>query len=207
MQIYKAVLAVMFLANTLPALADMCMSGPIQAWVDLPLPGKQADHIVVTRSIWVTKEIEEAFAWFKTVPLEDIMTKTEKIAAVQKTYMLIGSYYATTGARRMVCQTDGYGAIEQLIEINKNQRIAYAVWNFTSPDAAPIAYGDGEFLFATSNLGTIITWNYQFALKQDHFPGSLGSVGRWLFRTQFADSDWVEFMEQTLNNIKRQVEK
>lgn len=207
MRTYKVILAVTFLVNTLPALADMCMPGSIQAWIDLPLPSKQTDHIVVTRAILVNKEIEEAFSWFKTVPLKDIMTKTEKIASVQKTYMLNGSNYATIGARRMVCQTDGYGAIEQLTEINKNHRIAYTVWNFTLPDATSIAYGDGEFLFATSNLGTSITWNYQFALKEDHFPGSLGSVGRWLFRTQFADSDWAEFMEQTLNNIKYQLEK
>ena len=44
-------------------------------------------------------------------------------------------------------------------------------------------------------------WQYSFKLKHDHFPGSLGALGRWLFRTFFLDTKYERFMRSALDTM------
>jgi hypothetical protein len=89
---------------------------------------------------------------------------------------------------------DGHTADEEVLEVDA-QHLRYLVTSYTSPAAAPVAYGLGEFRFADAGPDTRVTWSYAFKLRPERFPGSWGGLGRTLFRVRFLDAEYARFME------------
>lgn len=181
-----------------------CLDQSLTELAKLPLPKSQPNTVLVLERISIPAPVEEVYRYFQTFPLAKLLTETDSVAGVAYTQNLKGESYLLAGDRRSVCLTSGYGAIEELTE-NQNNRFAYTVWAYTLPDAAAIAYGEGEFLFQPQNDTTEIIWNYRFALKPDSFPGNLMAPRRWLFDLTFANSDWRTYMQQGLVNFKQGV--
>jgi hypothetical protein len=52
-------------------------------------------------------------------------------------------------------------------------------------------------------MRTHLKWIYLFKLKEHNFPGSLGAVGRFLFRKYFLEGEYAHLMRGVLNGILR----
>jgi len=69
------------------------------------------------------------------------------------------------------------------------------VSNYSLRQARPVHYAIGEFRFEPLGpAATRVTWRYSFKLRDDRFPGTLGGLGRRLFRNRFLERDYAEFM-------------
>jgi hypothetical protein len=178
-----------------------CLPGTINSLSKVSFPNSQESFVDVTEKIFIAKPASFVHKEFEKFPLNKLLSKTDDLSGVDYTYPIIGDQYQKAGDRRGVCLTDGFGAMEELLQNNIN-RFAYRVWTYTVPEASGISYADGEFLFVPVANGTQVIWNYKFALKQDEFPGYLGSFGRWLFTKSFSDSIWRNNMQQALENFK-----
>jgi hypothetical protein len=144
-------------------------------------------------------------AWFETAPLEALLPGAAGIAAVTGARPVGVLPFPVPGSRRLVCLADGSTAMEQVLEHEPGRRLRYIVWDYTTPAAAPIAYGVGEFRFADAgDDGTAVEWTYAFRLKEDRFPGSLGALGRGLFRLAFLDTRYASFMRAGIAAITRE---
>jgi hypothetical protein len=125
--------------------------------------------------------------------------------------MLTEGTFGKPGSRRLTCLSDGSTLEEEVLQQEQTSnsfRFRYVVWNYTSEAAHPILYGVGDFHDA--ELGgerTHIVWTYSFMLKQERFPGELGSFGRFLFRVGFLDRQYADMMRATLNGTKANVER
>jgi hypothetical protein len=139
--------------------------------------------------------------WFVTAPLERLLPGAAGIPAVTGTRPLSTALFPEPGSRRLVCLADGSTATEEVLEHEPGRRLRYIVWGYTTPAAAPIAYGVGEFRFADAAEGMAIHWTYSFVLKDDRFPGSLGAMGRVLFRLAFLDTRYSRFMASGMRAI------
>ncbi len=191
------------LASNVNATSDQnkgCLPGTINTLSKLSFPNSQESFVNVTEKIFIEKPATLVHKKFETFPLSKLLTETDNLSGVDYTYPIIGKKYLKAGDRRGVCLTDGFGAMEELLQ-NNTARFAYRVWAYTVPEASGIAYADGEFLFVPVANGTNVIWNYKFALKQDEFPGYLGSLGQWLFSKSFSDSIWKHNMQQALANF------
>ena len=187
------------------AVEKSCFKESLKELSKIPKPEAQESLVIISEKILISADINDVYRKFNEFPLSQLLTETGDIAGVTTTYSLIGKNYINKGDKRAVCLTDGYGAIEELLMNNTPHRFAYRVWNFTLPDANSISYANGEFLFKSVKNGTEVTWNYSFALKTNKFPGNIGSIGRWLFRKSFAESDWKPYMHQALMNFNKYV--
>ncbi|MBK1657198.1 SRPBCC family protein, partial [Paracraurococcus ruber] len=143
-------------------------------------------------------------AWFAAAPLERLLPGTADLPGVTGTAPLGSLPFPEPGARRLVCLADGGTALEEVLAHLPGQRLAYMVWDYSTPAARPIEYGMGEFRFAAEAGGTRVDWRYAFALRQDRFPGSLGALGRGLFRLAFLDTRYARFMAAGMAAIERE---
>ncbi len=141
-------------------------------------------------------------AWFDAAPLERLLPGTRDLPGVAATHPLGDRPFPAPGSRRLVCLSDGSTALEEVLAHETGRLLDYVVWGYTTPAAAPIAYGLGSFRFTDIGDATLVTWTYAFRLKTDRFPGSLGAVGRRLFRLAFVDTAYARFMAAGMDAIK-----
>jgi hypothetical protein len=202
--------AVSFILSTAAASAQVCIPPP--GFVDTPHPriapaGQLVSHteeIVIDRPIWVVSAAMNK-------PLKQAIRPSSSLPGVSGDYMLTKGEFGAPGSRHIVCLTDGGRVEEEALEregTSNSSRFRYIVWNYTTPKARPIAYGIGEFRTVQIDPAhTRVTWTYSFKLKEDVFPGSLGALGRWLFRVGFLDRDYAAMMRGVLNGYRTDAEQ
>jgi hypothetical protein len=143
-------------------------------------------------------------------PIKDTFKKTGSLPIVSGEYQLTQSAFGTPGSRRITCLTDGSTLEEEVLQSERDSnssRFRYIVWKYTTEKARPIEYGVGDFHFSQMDGGhTHITWVYSFKLKEHNFPGNLGALGRFLFRTYFLDREYADLMRGVLNGYKTDAE-
>lgn len=187
------------------ATPDQAACRATEALAEGPAPLPNADMLARlnrTEEAVVPVPREAFLRWFLAVPLERLLPGTAEIPAVTGTRPLSDTPFPEPGARRLVCLADGSTAVEQVLEHVPGERFRYIVWAYTTPAAAPIAYGVGEFHFRDAPGGTAIHWRYAFAIRQDRFPGALGALGRGLFRLAFLEGPYARFMQSGMAAIR-----
>ncbi|MFC7477950.1 SRPBCC family protein [Dankookia sp. GCM10030260] len=183
------------------AASPACPSITVEAG-EAPTPDAAALSLLSRPEEAFVPVVRERFApWFVAAPLETLLPGAAGIPAVTGTRPLSAAPFPKPGSRRLVCLADGSTAMEEVLEHEPGRRLRYIVWGYTTPAAAPIAYGVGEFRFADAAEGTAVHWTYSFALKEDRFPGSLGALGRGLFRLAFLDTRYSRFMASGMRAI------
>lgn len=126
--------------------------------------------------------------------LENYLPGTPKVPGVDHNEALSVDVFPAVGSRRLVCLADGNWAREEVLALD-DTGFRTLVSNYSLEAARPIEYGLGEFKFERLTASsTRVTWRYSFKLRTNRFPGSLGGLGRWLFRRSFLDSDYAAFM-------------
>ena len=140
-------------------------------------------------------------AWHRSASLEKLLKGNDELPGVTVTKPLNDIPFREVGSRRLVCLTDGGSAVEQILLDQPPSTLAYVVWAYTTPQAAAIEYGYGQFWFRPDGEATVVRWQYSFKLKQDRFPGSMGALGRWMFSTFFLDTKYERFMRSALNTM------
>ncbi|HEY6414173.1 MAG TPA: hypothetical protein VIX42_10825 [Edaphobacter sp.] len=143
-------------------------------------------------------------------PLEKTILKSSSLPGVSGDYMLTRGTFGAPGSRHIVCLTDGTSTEEEALEREDSptsSHFRYIVWNYTTPKARPIDYGVGEFRTVQLDAEhTRITWTYAFKLKEDTFPGELGTLGRWLFKVGFLERDYAAMMKGVLQGYQETAE-
>ena len=197
----------------LTALAAMMTSGhviacaPPAGFSDTPHPELTPDlslvthieRIEVARSLAVVREAASR-------PLEDQIKKSDDLPGIGGSHMLTPGEFGAVGSRRLNCLTDGSTLVEQVLR-SDGGRFRYIVWNYTSEKAEAVKFGIGEFFYEPlPDDHTRITWTYSFALHEDKFPGSMGGLGRFLFRKFFLEGDYAQMMRGVLASIKAAAE-
>jgi hypothetical protein len=127
-------------------------------------------------------------------PLARIIRGTDRLPGVDRTEPLTPAPFPEVGSVRRVVLCDGQSAREEVLAAPPD-RFRYLVTDYTSEAARPIAWGLGEFTFTPDGERTQVTWRYTFGLRGDRFPGSLGALGRRLFRSRFLERDYAAFMQ------------
>lgn len=144
-------------------------------------------------------------------PLEKTILKSSSLPGVSGDYMLTRGTFGAPGSRHIVCLTDGTSTEEESLQREDSptsSHFRYMVWNYTTPRGRPIAYGVGEFRTVQLDAEhTHITWTYAFKLKEDTFPGELGTLGCWLFKVGFLERDYAAMMKGVLQGYKETAEE
>jgi hypothetical protein len=134
--------------------------------------------------------------------LENFLPGAGRVPGVDHNEDLTPSTFPVVGSKRVVCLRDGASALEEVLE-STPRGLRYLVSNYSSPGTEPILYGLGEFRFEPlAAQRTRVTWRYSFRLRTDTFPGSLGTLGRALFRANFLDGDYAEFMRAGVDAMR-----
>jgi hypothetical protein len=143
-------------------------------------------------------------------PLNQALRGSNSLPGVSGDFMLTKGQFGAPGSRHIVCLTDGGSVEEEALEHEQTAdsgHFRYIVWNYQTPKARPILYGVGEFhTLQIDGSHTRVTWTYSFRLRGDTFPGSLGALGRLLFRVGFLDRDYAAMMRGVLNGYKATAE-
>ena len=190
--------------------AQTCVPPP--GFVDTPHPPIAATVQLISRTeeIVIGRPIRVVSAAMDK-PLNQAIRQSNSLPGVSGDYMLTQGEFGAPGSRHIVCLTDGGSVEEEALEREgtaNSGRFRYIVWNYATPKARPIAYGVGEFRTVQIDPArTRVTWTYSFKLKEDVFPGSLGALGRWLFRMGFLDRDYAAMMRGVLNGYKTDAEQ
>jgi hypothetical protein len=190
------------LGLTVRARAQTCAPAP--GFIDKPPPSIAAPERLVshTEQITVARPLVEVLQANAKVSLKEAIRKAGSLPGVIGEYPLGSLPFPASGARRVVCLSDGSTLQEQSLgeeRTGTSYRFRYIVWNYTSAQARPIDYGVGEFRDSQIDAGhTHIVWTYSFKLKENAFPGCLGALGRYLFRIGFLDRDYAAMMRATL---------
>jgi hypothetical protein len=161
------------------------------------------EEILIDRSLSVVSDAMNK-------PLNQVLRGSNSLPGVSGDFMLTKGPFGAPGSRHIVCLTDGGSVEEEALEreqSGRSGRFRYIVWNYQTPKARPIAYGVGEFRSVEiDGSHTRVTWTYSFKLKEDVFPGDLGTLGQFLFRVGFLDRDYAAMMRGVLNGYKATAE-
>ena len=148
------------------------------------------------------KEIEQPLAAVMQAvnrPLR--IDATKDLAGVSGTFRLSNGPYGSVGARRLVCNTDGSIAVEEVLLTESNgdgSRFRYVVWNYTSPKYRDVDYAVGEFVSTQPAPGkTLVIWTYRFALKS-----GLSSEDNSRFKKIFLERELSLWMRTQLDRDK-----
>ena len=143
-------------------------------------------------------------------PLNEALRGSDSLPGVSGDFMLTPGTFGAPGSRHIVCLTDGGRVEEEALEREEtpsSTHFRYIVWNYQTPKARPVAYGIGDFRsIAIDGSHTSVTWSYSFRLREDVFPGNLGSLGRFLFRIGFLDREYAAMMRGVLSGYKSSAE-
>jgi hypothetical protein len=184
------------------AYAQTCT--PPSEFIDVPHPAIAPAEQFVSHTEEITDEppLDVVLSAVAKTSLKDGIRKAGSLPGVTGVFPLNAIPFGTPGARRLVCLSDGSTLEEQVLELEQTKtfyRFRYIVWNYTSKQARPIEYGVGEFRDAEINgVRTHIVWTYSFKLKENEFPGYLGTLGRYLFRVGFLERQYAAMMRATL---------
>jgi hypothetical protein len=190
--------------------AQTCAPAP--GFVDTPHPviGSPEEFVSHTEEITIDRPLSVVLRAVDK-PIKDTFKKTGSLPIVSGDYMLTKGEFGASGSRRLTCLSDGTTLEEEVLQSDRDRnssRFRYVVWNYTTEKARPIAYGLGDFLFSAMGTGrTHITWTYSFKLKDHAFPGSLGALGRFLFRKYFLEREYADLMRGVLNGYKSDAEQ
>ena len=88
---------------------------------------------------------------FLATDLSMFLPGTKKLPGVVRTEALTTTAYPAVGSVRRVVLHDGNSAEEEVLA-QDDGHLKYLVARYTSPQATPIAYGIGEFLFEEAGL-------------------------------------------------------
>jgi hypothetical protein len=194
--------------TTMPGAAT-CAIPP--GFIDTPHPpvapvdqlDSHVEEIIINRQLSVAVSAADK-------PLQSVVHSTNSLPGVAGDINLTAGQFGVPGSRRLVCLSDGSTLEEQVLvreQDNHSYRFRYVVWNYTTAQARPIAYGLGEFLYSDMGDGsTRVHWTYSFALNRHRFPGYLGSFGDFLFRVGFLDRQYADLMRGTLKGLKTDAE-
>ncbi len=194
---------ILFTAAAACLRAQTCVPPP--GFVDRPHPAmvdtkELAAH---TEEITVNRPLAVVLSQAEKTDIKDAIHKAGDLPGVTGHYALNQIPFGSAGARRLVCLSDGGTLEEEVLESGQSgdsRVFRYIVWNYTSKQGRPIEYGLGEFHHtAVDSAHTHIVWTYSFKLKDDEFPGYLGSLGRVLFRWGFLDRQYADMMRATLD--------
>jgi hypothetical protein len=196
-------------ASSVIGIAQTCV--PPSGFIDIPHPTiASAEELVShTEEITIERSLNETLDGFNR-PLKDSIQKTSSLPGVSGDHMLTHGTFGSPGSRRLTCLTDGSTLEEEVLQSERTANsfhFRYVVWNYTSESAHPILYGVGDFRDSDSGGRTRVVWTYSFMLNREHFPGELGSFGRFLFRVGFLDRQYADMMRATLNGTKASVER
>lgn len=180
-------------------------------FVDRPPPAIEqlmlVDHV---EEITINRPLDVVLAEGRRTPIEKTMHGTSTLPGIAGTHVLRGTW-PEPGALRVVCLTDGGSTHEQVLANTREastHHFRYEVWDYTTPQAKPVAYAVGDFLETDLGDGrTLIHWVYSFRLRSNEFPGYLGPLGRWLFRKFYLDSRYAELMRGALSVRKTSAEQ
>ena len=180
-------------------------------FVDTPPPAiEQALLVDHVEEITIDRPLEVVLAESHRTPIERTMHGTSTLPGIAGTHVL-GGTWPEPGALRVVCLTDGGSTHEQILANARDgntHHLRYEVWDYTTPQARPVAYAVGDFLETDLGDGrTLIHWVYSFRLRDNAFPGYLGPFGRWLFRRFWLDTRYAELMRGALTVRKASAER
>jgi len=180
-------------------------------FVDMPPPAiEQAMLVDHVEEITIDRPLEVVLAESRRTPIEKTMHGTSTLPGIAGTHVLRGTW-PEPGALRVVCLTDGGSTHEQILANTREastHHLRYEVWDYTTPQARPVAYAFGDFLETDLGDGrTLIHWAYSFRLRGNEFPGYLGPLGRWLFRKFWLDTRYAELMRGALTVRKASAER
>lgn len=189
--------------------AQTCVPPP--GFVDTPHPEIAPVEQLLSRTEEIT--IERPLAVLNkassTAPLEQTIDRTSGLPGVTGTHRLTQGKFQP-GTRRLVCLTDGSIVVEEVLLLEQQPdsfRFRYVVWNYTSPQFPPIQYAVGEFL--KTELGgtrTRVRWTYAFQPDRQRYPGYQGGFSDALFRQNFLDRTFAQWMRNTLAGGKKRAE-
>jgi hypothetical protein len=206
----------------LVSVALACVSAPVIAasgvqcaippgFVDTPAPEiEQARLVEHIEDITIDRPLDVVIADVNRIPVEKTMHGTSTLPGIAGTHVLQGTW-SEPGSLRVVCLTDGGSTEEQVLANTRSantHHFRYEVWNYTTPQARPVAYAVGDFLETDLGDGhTHIHWTYAFRLRGDQFPGYLGPLGRLLFRKFYLDTRYAALMRGALAVRKANAEQ
>ena len=171
---------------------------------------EQARLVEHIEDITIDRPLDVVIAEANRTPVEKTMRGTSTLPGIAGTHVLRGTW-SEPGALRVVCLTDGGSTEEQVLENTRSgntHHFRYQVWNYTTPQARPVAYAVGDFLETDLGDGrTHIHWTYAFRLRGNEFPGYLGPLGRLLFRKFYLDTRYAELMRGALAVRKATAER
>ena len=185
---------------------------PPPGFVDGPPPSVAplAGLVSRTEEIVVERPIAQAVAAIKALPLADMIDGATGLPGVRGTHVLTPGGFGHAGSRHIVFLTDGTTIVEQVLErvqTDDEYRQRYVVWNYTTPAAKPIRYGQAEFHYQAEGEGrTRIRWTYGFELYANRFPGFLGPLGGRLLKAMLLDGAYAKWMQGTLRRMKAAIE-
>lgn len=164
-------------------------------------PGPEPEVVVHEVAFDVDARREAFVPAFLAAPLERFIKGTKALPGVDHTEPMTTAHYPAVGSVRRVVLKDGQTAHEKVLASDDHQ-LRYFVTAYTSEAAKPIEWGLGEFTFASAGERTHVTWRYSFKLRDDTFPGTLGGLGRCLFKSGFLETDYAEFMNAQVHEVQ-----
>jgi len=192
--------------------AETCV--PPEGFVDTPHPDIAPVEELISHTEEVT--IERPIAFLRELaartPLAQGIDRSGPLPGVSATYRLTPDIgFPQPGARRLVCLTDGFTVVEQVLLQEQNpdsDRFKYVVWSYTSLKYPNIAYAVGEIVrTAVSPTRTHVRWTYSFQLDREAYPGTLGEYGDRVFRESFVNRQFAVKMRNSLANGKKRAEE
>ena len=153
-------------------------------------------YVSNTEAIEINVPRAELLGWLDRTPLSKILTPTEGMPAVAGTVMLEGDRWGEVGARRRIELSDGHYAVETVLS-RTPARFSYQVWGFTSTAGQFTDYAIGEFVYDDEGETTLVTWIYQFKVKNTIARLPLG---------HFVRNQFQPFMENGLATMKAEAE-
>jgi hypothetical protein len=176
-------------------------------FVDTPPPAIEKPLLVThVEQIVIGRPLDKVMTEGGTdVPIEKTLRPTRGLPGVAGTHALRGTW-AQPSAQRVTCLTDGGWTEEEVLDNRRSgnaHHFSYEIWNYTTPQARPVAYAVGDFFETDLGDGrTRVRWTYAFRLRSDRFPGSWGPLGRALFSAFYLDTRYGAFMRNALATRK-----
>ena len=129
--------------------------------------------------------------------IENTLRGTNKIAGVERTEMIRGTW-PEPGAQRRVIRKDGNRSLEEVLQNTWPTSFRYEVWGFTDREGILANYLVGEFQYSGVPNGTLVKWTYSFHRRSTLATPLLSMV---------VQNRVPEFMRTALVHMKEQAEE
>jgi hypothetical protein len=154
-----------------------------------------APKVAVTRQAMIPGSPEEVFRFIAAEDvLPQVLTGYGPLPAVVRTSDNTGPW-EQPGSTRRIHLADGTTVREQVTLHDRPRLFAYRVWDFGNPILRNLAdEARGEWTFAPTPEGTLVSWTYTFTAKNGLAAVPLSGIARWL---------WRGYMDVCLDNAVR----